>query len=168
MSTLEAISKAIKTTLEASIRDAILADPTLANATVKRSYDPRIQNADTAKELNARTVYVIPIGKEFREASDRIKDRNVYRVGIIVADRFSGDLLTEASEVAMTDWVDDAVEWVNNLIYNVLTDVEYEPIAGASLESGDIREVVKLGVLREYGLFWSELDIEFFIDESNT
>lgn len=167
MSTLIDFAVAVKAKVAASIAAARLTDGTLPAAVVKRSWDPIIQTPEAAKELESRTVYVIPIDEEFREASDRANDRNVYLTGLIVADRIPGELMLAENEDDLTAWIDAAVGWVNNLVYEPLTAVDYSPVTGSYLESGDIREIVKRGVIREFQLFWSEIDLAYFIEESN-
>jgi hypothetical protein len=168
VSTLITIADAVATEIRTAIAAARLADPTEIPATVTRDWDPILQTPEEVRELENRTVYVIPLGKEFSEPADRGHDRNVYRVGLLIVDKIPGELLAPTESDGRREWVDDAIEWVNDLVYEVVTDVEFEPMTRCYLQSGDLREVCSRGHVRTYGAFVSEIDLEFFIDESNT
>jgi hypothetical protein len=168
VNTLKNIAEALKTTVTTTIAAAVSGDPTIPGATVSRVWDVIFQTPEQCQEIQDRRVYVIPIGKEFREAADRANDRNVYSFGIAVTDRIPGEYLSLAEEVSLTEWFDDAIEWVSEYVLDPLTAVTYSPTTGAFLESSDWREPIKRGIVRQFGLFWSEIDIEFFIDEPNT
>lgn len=161
------IANQLVTKIKDSISDARLLNSEEVNATVKRVWDLEYQTPEQCAEINDRRVFVLPIDKEFREAADRENDRNVYRFGIVIADRIPGELIAEEYTSEMTVWIDQAVDWVDRLVISALSDINYSPIPNAYLETLDWREVIKRGIFRRFGIFWSEIDIEFFIDEAN-
>ena len=168
MSTLVTIADAVKTEIQTAIAAAIVADSTTVAATVKRDWDPMVQTPQEVQELENRTVYVIPLGKEFSEPATRATDRNVYRVGLLIVDKIPGELMTPGESDGRKEWIDDAIEWVNDLVYEVVTDVDFSPTTRCYLQSADLREVCSRGHVRQFGAFVSEIELEFFIDESNT
>lgn len=168
MSTLVTIADAVKTEIETAIAAALVADPLEVPAEVVRDWDPMVQTPEEVRELERRTVYVIPLGKEFGETAARSLDRNVYRVGLMIVDKIPGDLLAAGETESRTAWIDDAIQWVNDLVYEPVTDVNFSPLDGCHLQSGELREVCSRGHVRQFGAFVSEIDLEFFIHESNT
>lgn len=164
---LTQIADAITSKIQTTVNTAVAGDSTIRTATCKRVWDVLFQTPEDCLAIQDRRVYVLPIDKNYLEAADRTENRNVFRFGIIVADRIPGDLIAADKEDQLTAWIDEAVNWVNTNVLSPVASVNFSPIQDAYLESFDWREVIKRGVVRTYGIYWSEIDIEFFIEEPN-
>lgn len=166
MSTLIEIADAVKEDIETSIAAAV--EEVDQDATVSRVWDVMIQTPEDVAAIDGRNVYVIPMAESFAESANRGQDRNEYTLGILIVQRVDQDLKSPDNVDGLTAKVDALTEWVKDYVFGPLTVVDYAPITGAFMVDAEIREVFNRGIFRQYGLFWSEIDIRFAIDESNT
>lgn len=155
MSSLATIGEAIKTSISA-----------LGSASVKRSYDPIIETPENPLPVDSPRVWVVCLDLEFREASDRANDRMVYQFGVMYVNKYISDYKLPENADSFTTYVDTQISVVKE-IFEVLRNVTYQPVSKCYLESIDWREIFNVGSSRQYGLFHSEIDVEFFIDEPN-
>lgn len=167
MSTLTTIADAVKTKIEETI-PLIDADSLgqKRSATVMRRWFAAEMTPEEAKKVECRSVFVIPRGREFIERSTRTKDRNGYRIGVLVLDKIPGEYGVPGKVDEREAFIDDAVAWVDTL-FDALVSNSYEPVARAMLEEGEIREAFRVETANSYGLFCSEIDLVFSVIETN-
>jgi len=134
-------------------------------ATVDVSFDPVVTDP-LGLPVGDKYVYVIPMpdGVEFREASDRENDRHVYKVGVLFFERLVGSLKSATEKAALTTKMKANINLVDTNIYS-LKEKAFVPVQGTYLESIEWRTVYNVDFLREYGIFWSEIDFEYAFDE---
>jgi len=108
---------------------------------------------DLRNRLTKRTVFVMPAGFTQVETSSRARDLNEYRCTIIVADWFrDAGKYTE-------DWRRCQTLFVQ-VLYDFLSNIRSpRPIAGFFTQTLDVVEVYSIPLLREHGIYWSELEI---------
>ena len=156
--TLIDIATAIKNRIQANV---------VGDATVDIAFDPVISEP-LSLPVDQKMIHVIPMpnGVEFREASNRANDRHVYRVGVVFYERFDGSLKLASRMSEYSEHMQRNIEFVDRHIYT-LKDLTFVPIETAYLESVNWRVVYEPEYLREYTIFWSEIDFEYAYDEPN-
>lgn len=113
-----------------------------------------IADADDLKsKLTKRTVFVMPAGFTQIDTASRAKDLNEYRCTLIVADWFRDQgKVTEEWRRCQTMFIE--------LLYDFLGNIRSpRPIAGYYTQTLDVVEVYSVPLLREHGIYWSEMEI---------
>lgn len=116
-----------------------------------------IADVEDIRAFDNRRVFVMPAAFSQIETSSRARDLNEYRASLFVVDWFrdpdsTGKTYTEA-------WRRDQTLFVETL-YDFLANIRSpRPIAGFFTQTLDVAEVYSIPLLREHGIYWSELEI---------
>lgn len=112
-----------------------------------------IEDADALKAFDKRRVFVMPSGFSQIETSSRARDLNEYRCTLIVVDWFrDAGKYTEEWRRCQTLFVESLYDFLGNIR-------SPRPIAGYFTQTLDVNEVFAIPLLREHGIYWSEMEI---------
>lgn len=117
-----------------------------------------------------KQVWVIPGESAFVDYATRSQDRNSYAVGIVAVDRLDppNEHLTNPDHHAeLFAWAKERIGWVKDYIRVPLAATNFPPIEGATISNWFVNETIDRQMLREHGIFWSDLDFIYEIDETN-
>lgn len=120
--------------------------------------------------MSGKQVWVIPLESGSVDRANRAEDRNAYTMGIVAVEKIAPNnehLLNPDHEEQLTLWINDRIEWVKDGIRIPLYAPGFAPTTGAYADQWFMNELVDHDLLVEHGIFWSDLDIVYVIDESN-
>jgi hypothetical protein len=132
-----------------------LDDP--GSATVEREYvvDEKID----LPAGSGRKVYVLPFGLENQGPASRAADVKDVRIGVLVAERYSGQ------GKAPAEWCDVRTRWVESQIWDRMQDPRQRLLLGRFWPQLSNWLVFEPNKLRDQKVFWSEIEVTFREDD---
>jgi len=117
-----------------------------------------------------KQVWVIPLESASVDRASREEVRNSYSVGVLAVDRLdppNEHLLNPDHADQLAAWANERIGWVQTGIRLPLAEPAFEPKPGAFCEGWFVNELLDPAMLTEHGIFWSDLDFLYEIDEPN-
>jgi hypothetical protein len=150
------------------------ANPTLDPSRFRLAHQVRVTSVEELYRLippaSGKQVWVIPLESGSVARASRSEDRNSYTMGVIAVERIdlaSEYLLNPDHADQLNLWINDRIEWVKDKIRIPLHAPGFAPTTGAYSELWFMNELVDHDLLLEHGIFWSDLDFVYEIDEAN-
>lgn len=150
------------------------ANPTVDPAHFKIVLNLRVRSVEELFKLvpakSGKWVYLIPMESEFVGRATRGEDRNSYSIGVVAIDILdppNEHLLNPDHAEQLLAWAKERIAWVKDGIRIPLADPSFAPVTGATCDQWFVNELLDTDMLEAHGIFWSDLDFAYEIDEPN-
>ena len=153
MATLSRIDEVCELVADAINGSTVAGDDTIAVADSMAD----IADEEDIRAFDKRHVFVLPAAFSQIEIASRAHDLLEYRMTLFIVDWFRGELTngkkyTEEWRRCQTLFVESLYDFLGNIR-------SPRPIAGYFTQTLDVNEVFAIPLLREHGIYWSEMEI---------